>query len=110
CGRCRRRMGVRYSGPTKKLSYACVRQYIDYGNKPCQSLSGEVLNKFVGQQVLKALEPAALELSLRAAQNVEEERKQLERIYEQRLERAGYQAERAARQYRVVEPENRLVA
>jgi len=110
CGRCGRRMSVRYSGPTQKLSYACVRQYIDYGNKPCQSLSGEVLNRFVSEQVLKALEPASIELSLRAAQNVEQERKQLEKIYEQRLERARYEAERAARQYRIVEPENRLVA
>jgi hypothetical protein len=103
-------MGVRYSGPTQKLSYACVRQYIDYGDKPCQSLSGEALNRFVSEQALKALEPASLELSLRAAQNVEQERKQLEKIYEQRLERAGYEAERAARQFRLVEPENRLVA
>lgn len=110
CGRCGRRMGVRYSGPTQKLSYACVRQYIDYGDKPCQSLSGEALNRFVSEQALKALEPASLELSLRAAENVEQERKQLERIYEQRLERAGYEAERAARQFRLVEPENRLVA
>jgi DNA invertase Pin-like site-specific DNA recombinase len=110
CGRCGRRMEVRYSGPAKNLSYACVKNYINYGDKPCQSLSGKALNKFVSEQVLKALEPAALELSLRAAQNIEQGRKQLEKLYEQRLERARYEAERAARQYRVVEPENRLVA
>jgi hypothetical protein len=34
----------------------------------------------------------------------------VDRHWEQRLERAAYETERAARQYRLVEPENRLVA
>src|ERR671934_9596 len=86
------------------------RHYTDYGGKPCQSLSGQALNQLVSQQVLEVLEPASLELSLRAAETLEQERKQLAQLLEQRLERARYEAERAARQYRLVEPENRLVA
>jgi hypothetical protein len=38
------------------------------------------------------------------------ERAQLEEHWQQRLERARYAVERAARQYAAVEPENRLVA
>ena len=38
------------------------------------------------------------------------ERDRLHRHWEQRLERATYEAERAERQYQAVEPENRLVA
>ena len=38
------------------------------------------------------------------------EREQLERHWQQRLERSRYEVERAARQYAAVEPENRLVA
>jgi hypothetical protein len=34
----------------------------------------------------------------------------LRRHWQQQLERAGYETERAARQYQAVEPENRLVA
>jgi hypothetical protein len=109
CGRCHCRMKVRYSGTGNHLSYICTRPYSDYGQKHCQSLSGNALNEFVSQQVLRALQPAALELSLRAAQAIEQERKQLERLFEQRLERARYEAERAARQYRLAEPEHRLV-
>lgn len=115
CGRCQQRMCVTYSGSHNRLSYACNHHYIAYGGTVdsggtlCQSLSGKVLNEFISQQVLHALEPAALELSLRAAQTIEQERRQLERLYEQRLERAHYEAERAARQYRLAEPENRLV-
>ena len=61
-------------------------------------------------QVLRSLEPAALELSLRAVADAERERGRLARHWEQRLERARHDAERAARQYHAAEPENRLVA
>jgi len=64
----------------------------------------------VSQQVLRALEPAALELSLRAVQDVEGERRQLHRQWKQRLERVRYESERAERQYQAVDPDNRLVA
>jgi hypothetical protein len=40
----------------------------------------------------------------------ESERAELDRLWRQRLERAAFEADRAARHYRLVEPENRLVA
>src|SRR5262249_47845929 len=52
---------------------------------------------------------AALEASLAAVAEVERERAALLRHWQLRLERAGYETERAARQYQVCEPENRLV-
>ncbi len=64
----------------------------------------------MSQQVLRALEPATLELSLKAIQDVHQERKRLHRHWKHRNERATYEAERAERQYQAVEPENRLVA
>src|SRR5437660_541093 len=54
--------------------------------------------------------PAALELSLTATERVEQERVELDRLWQQRRERAAYEVERAARQYHAVEPEHRLVA
>src|SRR5262249_32689333 len=57
-----------------------------------------------------ALQPAALELSLEAATHLEQQRADLDRLWQQRVERAAYEAERAGRQFRLVEPENRLVA
>jgi hypothetical protein len=64
----------------------------------------------VARQVLRALEPAALELSLKAVEGIEQERGRLHRHWEQQLERARYEAGRAERQYQAVDPENRLVA
>ena len=54
--------------------------------------------------------PAALEVSMAAAAQAEDERAMLGKLWRQRLERAGYAADRARRQYQLAEPENRLVA
>jgi hypothetical protein len=51
-----------------------------------------------------------LVLSLVAADDLEKEREQLHRHWQQQQERAHYQADRARRQYDATEPENRLVA
>ena len=108
CGRCGCRMVVGYQG--KDPRYTCMRRKVDYGESICQSLAGKHLDALVSQQVLAALEPAALELSLKAAADTETERARLHRHWKQQLERVRYDTERAARQYQSVEPENRLVA
>jgi DNA invertase Pin-like site-specific DNA recombinase len=110
CGRCGRRMTVAYSGPASRLRYLCSRAMADYAEPVCQGLAGGVLDDLVAVQVLTALEPAALELSLMAADDLERERTRLHQDRRQGLERARYEAERASRQYDAVEPENRLVA
>lgn len=117
CGRCGCRMMVRYSRSRKQDEtgsnrpyYFCARHSIDYGSELCQSLAGRVLDELVTKQILTVLEPAALQLSLTVAEDIERQRKQVDRQWQHRLERAHYDADRAARQYHAVEPENRLVA
>jgi DNA invertase Pin-like site-specific DNA recombinase len=110
CGRCGHRMMVSYGGRGNRLRYSCQRAAIEYAEPQCQSLAGEPLDELVAEQVLTALQPAALELSLRVAADLDQERARLEQNWQQRLERAAYEAERAARQHNACEPENRLVA
>jgi DNA invertase Pin-like site-specific DNA recombinase len=109
CGKCGGRLTVRYGGSRNRHTYVCARQATDYGGEVCQHLSGPPLDEFIGEKVLEALEPAALELSLEAARRVESEREELDRLWKVRLERAAYEAQRAGRHYRFLEPENRLV-
>jgi DNA invertase Pin-like site-specific DNA recombinase len=109
CAYCDRHMAVSYKDATH-YAYTCARMSIDYGGERCQQLAGTNLDAFVSRQVLAALEPAALDLSLEAATHVEQERRELDHLWQQKVERARYEAERAGRQYRLVEPENRLVA
>lgn len=110
CGRCGRRLMVQYTNGATGLRYVCHRGVTDYGEPPCQSLSGNRLDALVRAEVLAALEPAALELHLSAAADLEQERERLHDHWRQRLERSRYETERARRQYQAVEPENRLVA
>lgn len=110
CAHCRTRLGVRYHGAGQPHSYECTRTRTNYGGPLCQHVAGPGLDQFVAEQVLLALQPAALELALEATTRLEHEREALDRLWQQRRERAAYDAERAARQYHAVEPENRLVA
>ena len=110
CGRCGCRMSLQYHQPPCHHRYICGREMADYGGKLCQSLSGPCLDDYVTQQVLAALKPAAIELSIAAAQHLESDRYELDQLWQQRLERAAFDADRAQRHYQLVEPENRLVA
>jgi len=110
CGRCGCRMMAMYTNSGTGLRYVCSRAASEYGAPLCQSFVGPPLDALVARLVLQALEPAALDLSLQVAAEVEAERHQLQQHWHQRLERVRYDAERACRQYQAVEPENRLVA
>src|SRR5438874_978043 len=111
CARCGCRLGVHYDdGGSRLHTYECVERRTHYGEPRCQHLAGPCLDTFISQQVLLALEPATLELSLTATEHMEQERAELDRLWQQRRERAAYEVERAARQYQTVEPEHRLVA
>jgi hypothetical protein len=110
CGRCGCRMMAMYTNSGTGLRYVCSRAASEYGAPLCQSFVGQPLDTLVARLVLQALEPAALELRLQVAADVEAERPQLQQHWHQRLEHVHYDAERACRQYQAVEPANRLVA
>lgn len=109
CGKCGCRMHVQYGGRENRHAYCCAAMLSCYGGKYCQSVAGPAVDRFVNARVLEAVEPAALELSLEATKHLEAERESLSRTWRQRLERAAYEVELATRQYRLVEPEHRLV-
>jgi DNA invertase Pin-like site-specific DNA recombinase len=110
CGQCGLRMAPIYANNNKnKLRYNCSRMASDYGEPLCQSLVGDHLDTLVENQILEALKPEALEISLQVAEDIERERKDLLTHWDKQLERARYEVERAYRQYNVAEPENRLV-
>jgi len=110
CGRCGHRMAPQYNSNGHGLRYSCLRMQVDYGEPLCQTLTGGPLDERITQLLFEALAPAGLELSLQAAEACEEQRKREHRHWQQRMERAHFEADRAGRQYDAVEPENRLVA
>jgi DNA invertase Pin-like site-specific DNA recombinase len=110
CGRCGPRMTAQYNNNGHTARYVCMAMKSNYGEPFCQSLTAAPLDALITRLVLQALEPAALEASLALATDLEAGRAALDLHWQQRLERACYEVERARRQYNACEPENRLVA
>ena len=112
CGICGHRLQVSYETSGQGLTgrYCCQRRHHTYGEPRCQQMAARFLDEHVVAQVLSALAPAALELSVTAARQIEARRAEADRIWRQRLERADFACDRARRQYQLAEPENRLVA
>jgi DNA invertase Pin-like site-specific DNA recombinase len=112
CGRCGRKMQVRYLAASRQRStYQCTRAAHQTGsNSACQRIDGRRVDQVVLEAVFHALEPASLRATTGALAHAEAEYEQRLRAFEAALERAQYEAERARRQFDLVEPENRLVA
>ena len=109
CGTCGLRMVCRYN-KAHKPRYDCPRNMLHAEPGSCCTLTAAPLDSLVEQQVLRAIEPAALELSLRTLSDLQQERERLNRHWQQNLERVRYEVANAERRYRAVDPENRLVA
>jgi DNA invertase Pin-like site-specific DNA recombinase len=109
CGACGRRMRTLYHAHGK-AQYDCNHRVLTGREPRCPGLAARAVDGLLAQQVLRALEPAAVELSMQVHADVEQERKRLEKHWQQRRQRARYDAELAERRYQAVDPENRLVA
>jgi DNA invertase Pin-like site-specific DNA recombinase len=109
CQRCGLRMMVVYSDDGNQGRYVC-RTRDGITGLACQSVQAKMVDRLVTNQVLQAIQPAGLELSLAAAEELDREHRRLDDHWRKRLERAAYEVQRARRQYDAVEPENRLVA
>jgi hypothetical protein len=110
CGRCGRRMGVRYLPDGVTPSYECNELHTQLAAPTCQTIRGDGVDAAVARVFLEAMQPAQLAVSLATLEQVEEQARQVERQWQLRRERAQYEADLARRRFLAVEPENRLVA
>jgi hypothetical protein len=95
CGKCGARVTVNYKDRTHGHRYGCLRQKIDFGGDMCQVLPGNLIDDFVGAQILQVLQPEPLELSLQVADDLQKERERLSLNWQQKIERAQFEARRA---------------
>ena len=110
CGRCGRRMRTTY--PPRKDSrwfYICYGEH-DRGAPICWSVSGQAIDAAVEELLLRMIIPGELELSLAVEHEVEAQAASLHEQWKLRLEKAEYEARRAERRYKAVDPDNRTVA
>jgi DNA invertase Pin-like site-specific DNA recombinase/uncharacterized protein YndB with AHSA1/START domain len=111
CGRCGRRLHVYYLGKNGTPGYYCGNSSIVNGRgERCLQVGGLRIDKAVAQAFLEAVTPAGMEAALQAEQQCEAEYQTTIQQWRRQVEQAEYEAQRAERRYRSVEPENRLVA
>jgi DNA invertase Pin-like site-specific DNA recombinase len=111
CGHCGRRLPTHYRGRNSTPGYHCAGKYIANGRGLyCLSIGGISIDQSVANAFLEAITPAGLESSLRAIEEIQSNRDAALAQWRLEVERTRYEAERAERRYRAVEPENRLVA
>ena len=110
CGRCGRRLVVAYQGRHATPSYYCRSSTLANGRgSRCLSVGGRQIEQAVVQAFLAALTPAGVEAAVVAAERLEADHDHSLSSWRLEVERARYEAARAERRYRAVEPENRLV-
>jgi DNA invertase Pin-like site-specific DNA recombinase len=109
---CGWKMYTNYRGRCQAPRYTCNHHGpgLGGGQRRCPTISASGFDVLIARLALEALTPAAVELHLSAAADLEREAGRLESHWRQQLERAQYEVERAGRQYQACEPENRLVA
>jgi DNA invertase Pin-like site-specific DNA recombinase len=113
CGRCGRKLKVHYQGRRGHQSpaYHCPNSELVNGRgKWCLRVGGRKLDEAVAETLLAALTPAGVKAALRAAEALEADHDAALEQWRLQVERARYEAKRAERRYRQVEPEHRLVA
>lgn len=112
CGVCGLRMTVRYSQSKGQLvpEYVCQREGIRQGGPVCQRIPGTTLDAAVGQILVEAVTPMALEVTLAVQQELKSRLEEADALRHKAIERAQYEVELARRRYMRVDPDNRLVA
>jgi DNA invertase Pin-like site-specific DNA recombinase len=111
CGHCGRRLMTHYRGRNSTPGYHCAgKDIIDGRGQYCLNVGGLAIDKAVANAFLEAVTPAAVEAVRLSVGQLQANHDAALSQWRLEVERARYEAERAERRYRTVEPENRLVA
>jgi len=110
CRRCAAKLTVHYTGRDADVArYACHRAWLDKGLARCISFGGTRVDAVVAEEVLRVVQPAAIEAAILAYRDEAKKQDEVRAALERDLEAARYAANRAQRQYDASDPENRLV-
>ena len=111
CGRCGRRLAVAYTGrPPGQPVYRCDRPNQMLGLPRCFTFGGLRVDAAIARELLRAVEPLAIEAAVEAERRSMEGRAEQQRIVELELQQARYEASLAERRYAACDPDNRLIA
>jgi len=107
CGECGHKMVVQYKDSPH---YICNYLRQQYGVPVCQYIPTPAVDAQVVANFLEALSPVELDAYERAIAAQKETLDRIDIAHEQQLQRLRYEAQLPERQFRRVDPDNRLVA
>jgi DNA invertase Pin-like site-specific DNA recombinase len=113
CGRCGKRMTVRYHQRQGQLlpEYACQRDKIEQGySRDCQRIPGKSIDDAVSQLLISMLNEESIDIAMAVRTQVQARLEEADRLRLQQVERCRYEADLARRRYLSVDPEKRYVA
>ncbi|MFQ5645021.1 MAG: recombinase family protein [Thiogranum sp.] len=110
CGRCGRKLHIRYWGKHGTAArYLCSGDF-DRGGKYCLGFGGATVDKRFAGLIVEAISPHGIKASLDAIERMRTDDNDRVKALERQLQQARYESERAFAQYNQVDPNNRLVA
>ena len=102
---------VLYSGrPPGRLTYRCNRRRNERGVECCFAFGGVSVDAAIAEEILRTVEPMAIEASSEAERLHMEHQRERQRAVELDLQQARYEASLAERRYAACDPDNRLIA
>jgi len=111
CGRCGRRLVVAYTGRgVPQAVYRCDRPNLQLAQPRCFTFGGRRPDEAITRELLRAVEPMAIEAALQAERRHMEVQLDQRRIVDLELQQARYEANLAERRYAACDPDNRLIA
>ena len=113
CGVCGKNMTVRYR--TRKAQqnpyYLCDRERIETASaERCQSISGGVIDRAVGELLVQLMTPLTLDVALQVQDQLAARAGEADQWRAQRVQRAREEADLARLRFMQTRPDNRMVA
>lgn len=111
CGRCGRRLYVRYWGKAgTSARYLCTGDFGAGGGRYCLGFGGATVDRRFGEEIVRVLSPLGIRASLEALDRLGSQQDERREALQRQLEQHEYEATRAYEQYNEVDSRNRLVA
>jgi len=109
CGRCGRKLRTHYRGQQQAPGYHCANKSVVGGRGVyCLNVGGVQIDEAVARAFLAAIAPAGLSAAVCAAEQLQADHDGALAQWRLAVQRAQYEAGKAERRYRAVDPDNRL--
>ena len=112
CGKCGRSMTVCYHHRFGRLTpdSMCQKNCVEQSQPACQRIPGTGIDEALSQLLVQSVTPLALEVALHVQSEIQQRLAEADRLRQQQVQRAQYEADRARVRYMRVDPNHRLGA